>query len=181
VKVGWWLVSYIVATPGVEAADNTTVRLDLENESQPDVILFVDPKRGGQAKVTADGYIEGAPELVLEVSSSIVSIDLHEKLRVYRRNQVREYVVWRVLDRAIDWFILRHGEYVKLAPNAAGLYQSEIFAGLWLDAAALIAADLGRVLAALQQGLATPEHAAFAAKLAAAVPGPADQAAPEAR
>jgi len=34
------------------------------------------------------------------------SFALHTKLHVYRRNGVREYVVWRVLDQQLDWFVL---------------------------------------------------------------------------
>jgi Uma2 family endonuclease len=88
------------------------------------------------------------------------------KLDVYRRFGVREYVVWRVGDDAIDWFVLRGGQYEQLSPGPDGAYRSEIFPGLWLDAAALIAGDLGRVLAVVQQGCATPEHAAFVRRLA---------------
>jgi hypothetical protein len=49
--------------------------------------------------------------------------------------------------------------------------RSEVFPGLWLDATALVNDDMSRVLAVLQQGLATPEHTAFVARLAAARPG----------
>jgi Uma2 family endonuclease len=166
--VMWWLVGYQYQTRGVQQSDNATVRLDLDNEPQPDGILYLEPAQGGRVKISDDAYIEGAPELVVEISASTVSMDLHEKFRVYRRNQVQEYIVWRVLDREIDWFVLRNERYEKLALSPAGFYQSEIFPGLWLDPAALIASDLGRVLQALQQGIATPEHAAFVQRLAQA-------------
>jgi len=156
-----WLGYYEAHTPGVEASDNATVRLDLDNEPQPDALLFIDPALGGQARVDIDGYIEGAPELVAEVASSSVSYDLHAKLRVYRRNGVREYIVWRVLEQELDWFVLRAGQYERLALDAAGLYRSEVFPGLWLDAAALLRGDLATVLAVVQRGLTSPEHAAF--------------------
>ena len=82
----------------MEVSDNSTVRLDLDNEPQPDALLLIDPARGGQVRFSPDDYIEGSPELVAEVASSSVSYDLHAKLHVYRRNGVREYVVWRVLE-----------------------------------------------------------------------------------
>ena len=94
-----------------------------------------------------------------------VSYDLHAKLHVYRRNGVREYVVWRVLNREIDWFVLRAGQYERLPLDANGLLRSEVFAGLWLDPAALVQGNLARVLAVVQQGLASPEHATFVARL----------------
>ncbi len=160
-----WLVVYKASTPGLRVGDNTTVRLDLDNEPQPDASLLIDPERGGQTRLSEDGYIEGAPELVLEVASSSASYDLHTKRHVYRRNGVQEYVVWRVLDEAIDWFVLRQGEYERLAPGDDGILRSEVFAGLWLDSAALVRHDLVTVLATVQQGLASPEHAAFVAAL----------------
>ena len=160
-----WLGHYEAHTPGVEASDNVTVRLDLDNEPQPDALLFIDPACGGQARIDADGYIEDAPELVAEVAASSASYDLHAKLRVYRRNGVREYIVWRVLDKEIDWFVLRAGQYERLPLDAEGLYRSEVFPGLWLDPAALLRGDLATVLAVVQRGLASPEHAAFATRL----------------
>jgi Uma2 family endonuclease len=160
-----WLGQYEARTPGVEASDNSTVRLDLDNEAQPDALLFVAPARGGQTQLSEDGFIEGAPELIVEVASSSASYDLHTKLNVYRRNGVREYVVWRVLDQAIDWFVLRDGEYERMSSDADGLLCSEVFAGLWLDPAALCRGDIATVLDVLDQGLASPEHAAFAARM----------------
>ena len=160
-----WLVSFEAATPGVIVADNASVLLDLDNEPQPDAVLFIDPDHGGRRDITADDYVENAPELVAEVAASTASYDLNTKLTVYRRNGVREYIVWRVLDQQIDWFVLRDGEYARLSLDAAGLYRSECFPGLWLDPAALVRGDTQSVQATLQRGLASPEHAAFVVRL----------------
>jgi Uma2 family endonuclease len=160
-----WLGQYAANTPGVEVGDNSSVRLDLDNEPQPDALLFIDPLCGGQVRISTDGIIEGAPELVAEVASSSVSYDLHAKLHVYRRNGVREYLVWRVLEREIDWFVLRAGLYERMPVDAQGLLRSEVFPGLWLDPAALIRGDLTTVLAIVQQGLTGPEHVAFITSL----------------
>lgn len=160
-----WLVVYKAATPGVRVGDNTTVRLDLDNEPQPDGSLLIDPECGGQARISDDGYIEGAPELVLEVASSSASYDLHAKQNVYRRNGVQEYIVWRVLDEAVDWFALRDGQYARLAPGDNGILRSDVFPGLWLDPTALIRHDLVTVIATVQQGVASPAHATFVTAL----------------
>jgi Uma2 family endonuclease len=160
-----WLGLYTANTPGIEASDNSSVRLDLDNEPQPDALLLIDPVCGGQVRISDDGIIEGAPELVAEVASSSVSYDLHAKLHVYRRNGVREYLVWRVLEREIDWFVLRAGQYERMAVDVQGLLQSEVFPGLWLDPAALVRGDLATVLAIVQQGLASPEHGTFVTRL----------------
>jgi Uma2 family endonuclease len=160
-----WLGVYEAATPGVLGADNATVRLDSDNEPQPDGVLLIDPALGGQARISADDYLEMAPELVAEISSSTVRVDLGAKFRVYQRTQVREYLVWRVLDRAVDWFVLRQGKYDRLEPGPDGILKSEVFPGLWLDADALVRGELAGVLAVVQQGIASPEHALFVGKL----------------
>ena len=160
-----WLGFYRTFTPGVRGGLSGSLRLDLENEPQPDAALIIEPSCGGQARLSPDDYIENGPEFVAEVSASTVSIDLHTKFRVYRRNQVREYVVWRVLDQAIDWFVLRRGDYERLPLGTDGIYRSDVFPGLWLEPAALVRGDMVQVLQVLQQGAASPDHAAFVAEL----------------
>ncbi|NEO48656.1 MAG: Uma2 family endonuclease [Moorea sp. SIO4A3] len=150
-----WLGFYQTYTPNLQLGDNCTVRLDLDNEVQPDALLRL--KVGGQSTISQDGYVEGAPELIVEIAASSVSIDLHKKLNVYRRNGVQEYLVWRVDDGEFDWFRLREGEYTKLEPNPEGILCSEIFPGLWLYKAALLAGNLAKVLQILQQGLQSQE------------------------
>ena len=164
IMLATWLGSYWYATPGTDAGDNSTIRLDWENEPQPDAMLRILPQCGGQS-ADEEPYIGGPPELVVEIAASSVSYDLHDKLRVYQRNGVREYLVWRVWDSAIDWFVLREGRFEPLPLTAAGHYQSGAFPGLWLDPAALIRGDFAQVTAVLQQGLASPEHSAFVARL----------------
>ncbi len=166
-----WMYEYQKATPGVESAGNTTVRLSDNTEVQPDGCIFIDPARGGQARISADDYLELAPELMAEIAASSVSYDLGSKLAAYRRSGVREYIVWRVLNHAIDWFVLRDGDFVPLAADARGILKSEVFPGLWLDPAAMVAGELQRVSAVIQEGLATPEHATFVARLASAASG----------
>ncbi len=157
-----WLSHYWAFTDDLHCGDNPTVRLDEQNEPQPDACLFIAPR--GQAKIGEEGYIEGAPELMAEVASSSVSYDLHAKKKVYLRFGVREYLVWRVLDGEVDWFAARTGEFVPL-PVKEGIVRSEAFPGLWLDVPALIGGNLRQVLSVLQQGLASPEHEEFVRKL----------------
>ncbi len=153
----------------MRGGDNSTLRLDLDNEPQPDGYLRLLPECGGQARLV-DGYVVGAPELIVEVAASSVSYDLHDKLHAYRRNGVCEYLVWRVWDAVVDWFVLRGGRFEPL-PLVDGIYKSEVFPGLWLEPAAVLRGDPARVLHVLQQGLCSPEHAAFAARLETAKAG----------
>jgi Uma2 family endonuclease len=160
-----WLATYRAATPGVRAGDNATLGLDNDNMPQPDGLLVIETASGGQATIDSKGYIEGAPELVAEIASSTTSIDLHDKFNVYRRSGVQEYIVWRVLDRAFDWFILREGRYLLLAAGEDGVSRSEVFPGMWLNAPAMLEGKLDVVLSTLQQGIATQEHSEFVARL----------------
>ena len=160
-----WLAFYQAQTPGVDGGDNSTLRLDLENEPQPDVFLRILPKHGGQSQNTPDDYVAGAPEFLAEVSRTSASYDLHDKFEAYRRNGVREYLVWRVLDGEIDWFVLRKRRYVRLSAAPDGVLKSEVFPGLWLDSPALLSGDFARVYRVLQEGLASPEHESFVERL----------------
>jgi Uma2 family endonuclease len=160
-----WLGFYCASTPGVSGADNTTTRLDLENEPQPDVLLRLDQALGGRSQIAPDGYLEGPPELIVEIAASSAAYDLHEKRRAYARNGVPEYLAIQVYERRVDWFVLREGVYQTLVADAQGVLRSEVFPGLWLQPAALWAGDLATLVAVLQEGLAAPEHTAFVERL----------------
>lgn len=162
-----WLGIYRSATPSVLVLDNASLRIDEDNMPQPDAIVLIEASSGGRARISEDDYVEGVPELVAEVASSSVSIDLHDKLNVYRRAGVPEYLVWRVRDRAIDWFVLREGRYEPKAEDATGLLKSGVFPGLWLDPAALLAGELAKVMERLGQGIGSAEHSAFVERLKA--------------
>jgi Uma2 family endonuclease len=163
-----WLGYYVAKTPGLTIfGDNSTVRLDEDNEPQPDLLLVLPPHAGGLARLDDDGYVDGPPDLVCEIAASTVSIDLNAKMNAYRRNGVREYLVWRTEDAALDWFTLRDGRYELLAVGADGTIGSERFPGLRLKPAALLAMDLPELLASVDVGVAAPEHAEFGRRLAA--------------
>ena len=161
------LFHYCVFTPGVRVADNATVRLDLHNEPQPDVLLRIDEETGGRAHVSEDGYLEGGPELIVEVAAGSASLDMQDKLRVYRRSGVREYIVWRTEDKSIEWFELADGEYRPLPRDERGVIESRVFPGLRLATDALIAGNLAAVLAEVDKGIESPRHREFVARLAA--------------
>jgi len=160
-----WLGVYCAATPGTSVGDNATVRLDFENEVQPDALLRLDPEHGGRSRVTEDDYLEGPPELIVEIASSSAAYDLHVKRRVYARSGVQEYLAVQMYEQRVDWFILREGVYETLTPDENGVLRSEVFPGLWLQPEALWSGDLAAMLEVLQQGLASPEHAAFVERL----------------
>ncbi|MBK9052581.1 MAG: Uma2 family endonuclease [Chloroflexi bacterium] len=122
-------------------------------------------KDRGRAKVSEDDYVERPPELIVEIAASSASYDMHQKKRVYARNGVKEYLVFQVYEQKVDWFVLRDGVYKSLQPDEQNVWRSELFPGLWLDAAAFWNDDLSQLLQTLHQGLATPEHQTFAAQL----------------
>ena len=162
-----WLVVYCAATPGANLGDNATVRLDVDNEVQPDALLRLEPQQGGNSRISDNDYIEGAPELIVEIAASSAAYDLHDKLNVYRRTGVKEYIVWQTYDNRLDWFKLYEGKYLTLKPDESGITHSEIFPGLDLATEALLKGDLAMVLSELQKGIETSEHAAFVERLLA--------------
>lgn len=169
------LFVYAANTPGVEVGDNTTVLLGDDGEPQPDLYLRILPEYGGQSRTSPDDYVDGPPELLVEISHSTRSLDLHVKKNEYARNGVREYIVWTLSDNILHWFDLLAGQ--ALSTEADSVIRVRTFPGLWIDTAALVAKDYKKFVATLQQGLASPEHAAFVEQLRkAAISGDAPSA-----
>lgn len=161
-----WLGNFEAETPGTEMGDAATIQLDPDNDPQPDGYLLIVPECGGQCRFTDDDYIENGPELIVEVSASSASRDLHQKFNVYRRNGVKEYLVWKTLEQEIVWFRLQDDFYVEVKADDHGVFKSEVFPGLWLDAPAMIRGDLKQVLTTLRQGIGSDPHSDFTRKLA---------------
>ncbi len=162
-----WTGVYSASTPAVRGADSTTVCFDLENEAQPDIVLYHQSDGIGQVRVSSDDYLEGPPELIVEVAAGTASYDLHQKLRVCQRSGVQEYIVAQAYERRFDWFVLRAGLYEPMQPDERGVLRSEVFPGLWLKPSALWEDNLATMLAVLQEGLASPEHATFVGQVRA--------------
>lgn len=158
-----WLSNYWVATPGVDLNDNATVLLDGDNEPQPDALLRIE--NGGNSRITDDDYVQGAPELIVEIAASTASYDLHDKKKAYRRNGVQEYIVWQINEKSLYWFRLDKGKYVSIKPDENGVVHSVVFPGLWLAVGALLEGDLAQVMAVLQEGINSAEHGEFVKSL----------------
>src|SRR5262245_17072020 len=162
-----WLGVYATYTLGVESATNSTTCLSNDDVPQPDGILQILPEYGGQSRIDEDGYILGAPELVVEVAASATAIDAHEKRESYATYGAREYLLWRTLDQAVDWWWLDQGTYRPLPVDNDGIIRSRVFPGLWLDRAALLQKNRARLIECLQRGLQNAEHKTFIVELGA--------------
>jgi Uma2 family endonuclease len=158
------LGNYEACTPGVEAADNTTVMLGDQGEPQPDLYLRILPEFGGQSRTSADDYVDGAPEAIIEIAHSTRAIDLHAKYEDYRRYGVVEYLIACLADEKLRWFDLRNDR--ELQADGDGIIRVQTFPGLWINSTALFGNNPAGLLATLEQGLATPAHAEFVRHLA---------------
>jgi Uma2 family endonuclease len=165
--VDMWLGYYEESTSGVRTSLNASTFLCDEGEPQPDLLMRILPECGGQTRVI-DGYLDGPPELVVEISRSSRTFDLGPKYLDYERAGVLEYIVVGLEPDEVFWHVRRDDRFARVAPDADGLFRSAVFPGLWLDPEALFASDRRRLRSVVEQGVATPEHAAFVAKLAAA-------------
>ena len=161
---GGWLGFYALQTPGVRVGHDGSLLLSDESEVQPDLVLKVDPARGGQTR-RAGLYLEGCPELVIEVARSSRGIDLGPKPREYEKAGGLEYLVFALEPDEIHWHVRRDGRLDRIEPDHDGLYRSAAFPGLWLNPVAWHANDGSALVAPLRRGLASPEHAAFARRL----------------
>jgi Uma2 family endonuclease len=171
-RVMTWLGVYQAMTSFVDLSIEPTVRLDLDNEPQPDAVLFIESVVGGQTRLSNDGYIEGSPELIVEIAASSTAIDTGSKKQAYRRNGVLEYIVWQSYENQIDWFRLTDGDYILLSPEQDGIIRSQVFPGLWLLVEALLNNQMARVLEVLQLGLNSSEHREFVEQLAKKLKSP---------
>jgi hypothetical protein len=157
---------YAAHTPGVESLSPVTTILPSKTTGlEPDAMLRVLHTHGGGSTIGADNFIHGTPDLLAEISCASGARDFGKKFDAYQADGVPEYLVWRTAEQEVHWFALKRKKYVALKPHADGTLRSDVFPGLWLDAPALLAGDMAKVLGTLQQGIASPEHAAFVAKL----------------
>jgi len=156
------LCMYGIETPGVRASAEATVRLGTKNVPQPDASLRYLPERKGNSRISSDDYLEGSPELIVEISASSASIDTHKKFDAYQSAGVREYIIVLTKVPEVKWWYLDDRTYQPLPPDEDGILRSRVFPGLWLDPKALLKGDGKRVLAVLRKGLKSKEHAAFA-------------------
>jgi Uma2 family endonuclease len=159
-----WIGFYQANTPGVEALVDTSTALGLKSEPQPDVSLRITSEGLGRTH-TDQHIIQGVPELLVEVAHSTRYTDLGPKFDDYERAGVLEYVVRAIEPDEVYWFELRNGRFVELSPGPDGIYRSNAFPGLWLDPSALLTSDIRKLQQVVDLGCATPEHAAFVAKL----------------
>ena len=167
VELSYWLGHYKRFTPGVRAAQNATTQFDNYGEPQPDLQLRIPEELGGQSRIVG-GYVVGPPELIVEVSKTSRKYDLVAKKADYERAGVREYLFVGLDPQEIRWFKREKDRFVDLVPGPDGVFRSEVFPGLWFDHRAFFAEDVEAMIAILELGLATPEHAAFVQRLAGA-------------
>jgi Uma2 family endonuclease len=165
-KLVSWLAEYQDATPGTEALSACTTILGPQSEPQPDGCLLILPEYGGQTWANDDDYLCGAPEWIGEISDGTESLHLEQKKLDYEKAGVREYMVAAIRPREIFWHVRRGGKFERVTPDGDGVFRSEMYPGLWLDAVAFLDCDSKGIHTVLREGLASSGHAAFVNKLA---------------
>ena len=123
-----WLVVYCAATPGVDLGDNATVRLGVDTDPQPDALLRIEPQAGGKSRISEDDYVEGAPELIVEIAASTASHDLHGKLEVYRpKRPCRSISFGECMMNRLTGLLCRTARMSRLTPDTSGVIHSQMF------------------------------------------------------
>lgn len=163
--VSAWLGEYEAATPGTELLLGATAILGPLSEPEPDHCLRILPEYGGTSRTSADDYLEGPPELIVEISHSTAAIDLHAKKDDYEAAGVKEYLVLALKSKQAFWFQRRRGRFAPLRAGTGGIFRSHVFPGLWLDPTPVFAFDRRGMLAVSRLGLASPEHVQFKSEL----------------
>jgi Uma2 family endonuclease len=146
-RLSYWLGRYAELHAGVEGHDNVTLVLPGNNIAQPDLLLR---REAGKSRAGERRYLEGVPELIVEIAVSTSSIDLHAKRRMYERAGVPEYLVWRAADAQLDWLSLRDGKYEAIPPGDDGVVESRSFPGLRLSQPVFVQGSLADLAALLR-------------------------------
>ncbi len=154
-----WLFTYGTHTPACELGVEGTWLMG-EDAPQPDISLRILPEYGGRSKEQGK-FTTGAAELIVEVSSSSVALDLGPKLLLYQSAGVVEYITALIGQERVIWRQLVKGKYQEVAPDDDGILRSRVFPGLWLDPEALWKRDGLRLVETLERGIAAPQHADF--------------------
>ena len=104
--------------------------------------------------------------MVVEIARSSRSKDLGPKLKEYQRAGVREHVVLALDPDEVYWYEGSEEGFTRSDPGGDGVYRSKVFPGLWFDPVAYFRGDGKGLIATLERGLASPEHAEFVDQLA---------------
>lgn len=156
-----WVGTYVLRTPPIDSASNVTVCFDGQNISQPDLLVRIPEEFGGISIVTPEHYVQGPPDLIIEIAATSASVDSNQKFSLYQRCGVPEYVVWKTLEPGIKWFLLDQDEYRENLPDGQGIIRSRRFPGLALDTEAALSLDRERLIATLEKEMASEAHGAF--------------------
>ncbi len=147
-----WLGVYCAFHPTWRLYDNVSLRLDDQNEVQPDALLHHhNPQVGQVGWGNSNSYLEGIPHLIVEIAASSEPYDTHKKKDLYCRKGVAEYIVWQVQQQQIGWFFLQTGVYHSLQADKQGIIHSKTLPDLQLAVPALLAGDMAQVLKVVQQ------------------------------
>lgn len=144
-----WIATYAMHDPTLVGSDNATIRLNADNDPQPDLCLL---RVEGQTRFDDEGYIIGPPEMIVEIAGSSASYDFGEKRDVYEAAGVGEYLVFEAIEGRIQWWRSDSGRFVDILPDD-GIYKSALFPGLWLDADALRSANALKLIENLRRGM----------------------------
>ena len=95
---------------------------NLQSAVQPDVLVLLNETRH---ILKEDGYIHGAPDIIVEVLSSDKKKDLVKKKNLYERAGVKEYFTVNPVDRETSSWLLKENVYVHQYA-VAGKFKSSI-------------------------------------------------------
>jgi Uma2 family endonuclease len=90
---------------------------------QPDILYISNENRD---ILKEDGYIHGAPDLIVEVLSSDIQRDKVQKKNLYERAGVKEYFIVNPKDNKVLAYALNHQSTYELIYEAIGQFKSAL-------------------------------------------------------
>ncbi len=97
---------------------------DLLSAVQPDLLVVLNENRH---ILKEDGYMHGAPDIIIEILSSDKKRDLVKKKSLYERAGVREYFTVNPESREINSWLLKENKY-QLQYTDIGKFKSSVLA-----------------------------------------------------
>jgi Uma2 family endonuclease len=93
------------------------------------------PRHGETCIIIGEKYLEGPPDLCIEViSKSSRKIDRGRKFVLYAEHGVKEYWIVDPLRFTIEFYENQDGEWVEIKPDEHGRLHSKVLSGFWLNA-----------------------------------------------
>jgi hypothetical protein len=106
-----WHSWHEMKTAGLDGANHCTIKMDVQCEVEPECSLRMPETLGGKSWIDEEGYLCGAPEMVVEIDDHSRDLDLILKKSEYERVGILQYLFVGLDPEGIHWFTRRGNRF----------------------------------------------------------------------